>query len=640
MKTMKKIIIVLLCCVWNSGFLSAQVDLEEYAALSIPGELIKNASEVVRQDYMKLEIQNTRSAILHRKYVVTLLNDDSREHQQYVGYDKFRKINKLSARVYDASGKLVRKVKSKEFNDRSSISGFSIYEDDRMKTIELHHSSFPYTIELEYEISYKNFPFYPAGSLQSFEKSVENFEYVIETPADFKLRHLSRNTDIKPMITKTGDKITYAWKAARLPALIWEPHAPYTDKIVPRIEIAPTEFHFDKYPGTASDWNTLGKFIYELNKDRDKISPDLAAKVREITANAQTNEEKISILYNYLQQNTRYVSVQLGIGGWQTFDAEYVEKNKYGDCKALSNFMKSMLKEIGIDAYQTLIYHSRWDKAEMLEEFATFNFANHVILNIPSEDIWLECTSSDAPPNYLGYANHDRQVLMLSEEGGKIIRTPDFSLEENKQINHANINIDQQGGAVIKQKIKCTGPKHDRYRFMQNNLSPEDLEKRFLEHYDLSAFNIEQLLIESDDKKPECTINFDISVPRYSSKAGKRIFIPLNKLNPFDNVPREIKERIHPVHVKNQFREKDIYTFTLPEGYELESIPKKEINLESEFGKYQIHISVEGDQIKYDRLLEIYSVELPAEHYSDLRNFYKEVAKADTMKMVLVKKRP
>jgi len=73
--------------------------------------------------------------------------------------------------------------------------------------------------------------------------------------------------------------------------------------------------------------------------------------------------------------------------------------------------------------------------------------------------------------------------------------------------------------------------------------------------------------------------------------------------------------------------------------FEVESIPNETINLESEFGKYQVNIEVKESEIIYTRLLEIYAIELPADQYQSLRDFYKEIAKADGMKLVLVKKK-
>jgi len=474
----------------------------DYSALSISEELTKNANEVVRLNYMKFELGSPKSATLHVKSAITILNNSSKAHIQYVGYDKHSKITSLSAKVYDAFGKEVRKVKGKEFKDQSSISSFSIYEDDRVKVIELHHNSYPYTVEFEYKKTFKGLLYYPPSYLQSYGRSVENFEYIVETPNDLDIRFKAENIDLEPEVKKGEKKVVYSWKAKELKALEYEPYAPYYEKIRPVIKIAPTKFQFDKYEGDMSTWNSFGQFMYDLNEGRDKVTPEMAQQIKTMTAKAENDQEKIEILYQYLQDNMRYVSVQLGIGGWQTFDARYVEKNKYGDCKALSNFMKSILKEAGIQSYQTLIYSNDDNKIEMDEGFAFPGFANHVILNVPSENIWLECTSTNYPPNYIGSGNQDRPVLMLAEDGGKILRTPALSIEENKQTSTVNFKINSKGAAVIQKQTKYIGPQHDYYRYISNNLSTEDIEKRFLQNSDLPAFTIDKLEIKNDEKKP------------------------------------------------------------------------------------------------------------------------------------------
>jgi len=332
------------------------------------------------------------------------------------------------------------------------------------------------------------------------------------------------------------------------------------------------------------------------------------------------------------------VSVQIGIGGWQPFDAKYVEKNKYGDCKALSNFMLSMLKEAGIEAQAGKIYRSANRRVIVDEDFST-NFSNHVLIYIPSEDIWLECTSNDYPVNYLGASNDNRSVLLVTAEGGKLTTSPAFSPSDNTQISKTAIKIDANGSANIKSNIHTKGPKHEIYRDIENELTTEEFKKYFLRNSGLPAFNIENLEVKAEKEIPEAQLDYDLTVGRYATKAGKRLFIPVNKLNAFKDVPSPTEKRIHPIEVLRGYQEIDEITFQLPEGYEVESIPNKEINLETDYGKFIVKIEVIDSILTYNRFLEIQEVNLPPEEFEQFRNFYKEIAKADAMKIVLVKKR-
>ncbi|NJL74106.1 MAG: transglutaminase domain-containing protein [Saprospiraceae bacterium] len=187
--------------------------------------------------------------------------------------------------------------------------------------------------------------------------------------------------------------------------------------------------------------------------------------IKSLTAQASSEEEKVAILYRYMQQNMRYVSVKLGIGGWQTFDATYVEQNKYGDCKALSNFMKAMLKVIDIPAYTVLVYAGESRLPYEVEEDFSFPRFNHVILHIPKLNYWLECTNPINPPNYLGSFTSDRNVLLVTEEGGKLIRTPRISNDLNRKISATEIHLETTGAATIKNSIQYGGTLQDDWRY-------------------------------------------------------------------------------------------------------------------------------------------------------------------------------
>ena len=131
--------------------------------------------------------------------------------------------------------------------------------------------------------------------------------------------------------------------------------------------------------------------------------------------------------YEYVQSKTRYVSIQEGIGGLQPFPASIVDKYGYGDCKALSNYTVALLQEVGVKSFYTKIRAGEGEP-DLLLDFPAQQ-TNHVVVAIPNDKdtIWLECTSQTNPFGYTGSFTGDRYALMITEEGGKIARTPSFS---------------------------------------------------------------------------------------------------------------------------------------------------------------------------------------------------------------------
>ncbi len=627
-------IVAFYCFILLAVSASAQNGL--YNALSIPEALQKNASEVVRSQKTAFNVKGASTASEIETVVVTVLNGESDANELVFYYNQYSKIKKLWAKVYDKNGEEVNAYKQKEFSDGSAVDNSTIYSDSRYKHLTVNHNSYPYTIEYQCVKEHKGIMAYPNYPVNGFGKSVQSFEVKVVLPAGFDLHSKIENVKLKASVNKIGEAKTYTWTGKNLPALKPEAYIP-SDQKYPKLWISATKFAVDGYEGDMSTWNSLGSFFYKINKDRQEVTPETKEKIKKLIAGAATDKEKIKRIYQYMQDEVRYVSVQLGIGGWQSFEAKYVEKNKYGDCKALSNYMKSLLEIAEIPSDWVIIYRGYRGRKEIDKDFATPSFGNHMILYVPSEDMWLECTSKSYPPNYIGGDNHDRPVLLVTKDGGKISRTPKYGLEENRSLTRANINLDAKGGAVIKQQTTHHGPSHDRYRQLKN-YPKSDVEKYIVRNTSLPALTLDKFAIEVDPDAPIATVDFNITVPRYASKAGKRVFVPINNLNPFQEVPESEKERVHPVKIENDYHEEDAYIFDLPEGFKVESMPEENTVLESDYGKYTLDLKVTDKTVTVTRSLDIYAVELPATDYNKLRDFYKKIAQLDAAKMVLVKK--
>ena len=254
----------------------------------------------------------------------------------------------------------------------------------------------------------------------------------------------------------------YTWQIKNLKAIKKEEHV-LRWNVLPEVRFAVNTFNCYGYPGDFSSWQSFGKWIQSLNSDVCTLSPERAAEIRKMTDTIKTDKEKARFLYNYLQQNVRYVSVQLGIGGYKPFSATFVDQKKYGDCKALSNYMYALLKAVNINADYAIIRAG--DNEEPADLFFPANSFNHAILCVPfkNDTTWLECTSSTQPFGKLGPFTENRNALIITEDGGKLVNTPRSTMQDNQFNSESHIVLDADGGAKASIKISCTGGYRDDY---------------------------------------------------------------------------------------------------------------------------------------------------------------------------------
>jgi transglutaminase-like putative cysteine protease len=332
----------------------------KYNIINIPQELLHDVNAVVRNNSMTFTVEDIDEAYLKCTYAVTILNK-SGEHfgQLRLNYDKFYKIKKLKGYIYDQQGKEIRELDDDDIEDHALISWATLYSDDRAKIAKLYHNEFPYTIEYEYEIELDGYISWPSWVPEEKDASVEYSSYNVIMPADSALRYQCYNMDIKPEITKINKKqVSYLWKVSNLPSFQIEPYGPSVTDQYKSVIIAPHWFKMDDYTGNLSSWNDFGKWSIGLWKPKQNLPEKAVNEIHSLIAGISDKKERIKILYKYMQSKTRYVNIYVGIGGWQPIDAEKVYERGYGDCKALTNYMITLLKYADIKAYPVLLYNN------------------------------------------------------------------------------------------------------------------------------------------------------------------------------------------------------------------------------------------------------------------------------------------
>jgi hypothetical protein len=613
------------------GLVSAQSD---YAASSIPPVCLAGANSVIRVAQTDFHVTGPDEVEVEDLFAVTILNGKGNEMNTWKEQeDQFTKVKRIQGALYDAQGKLVRESEKKEVREQGSFNEYE-FSNAHLKYLEMEYNQFPYTVVFKAKKVIKGFFRIDDFIVRRLGQSVVKSTFVFTNPADFQYDWKGINTDVKPAVTKSGKETVSTWTFENLPALPTEPFNPYFNDAYARLVFIPHHIKIDNYVGDFSNWQSISKFMYNLNNGRDAVSPVLQQKIQDITRGKSTRE-KIAILYKYLQDNNRYVSIQIGIGGWQTIEAGVVEQKKYGDCKALSNYMKAMLKVAGIEARLVAIFGGDKKVPEVSDDLPIPYF-NHMILYVPSEHTWLECTSHASPTGYLGYFTAGRPGLCMAPEGGGLLMTPALTAQDNTEVNQTDIRLDDAGNAVIENRLTATGDLHDTYREQALREKQPDIEKRFIDKAGFSIAKLNKLQITPQVDKPEASVKYEAEARNFTSRSGKRIFVPLHKTNLFNRSLPPNDKRVLDLKLRHAYIQTDTVVFHLPAGYSMENLPANK-KITSEFGEYELAVQQAPGQVTAVIRLLIQPVSVPAARYNEVRQFYIDVAKVDGSQMVLVK---
>lgn len=609
----------------------------EFDVAKMPAELAKDADAVARLDALTFTVESPGKATLRVRQAYTILNDKGREFGRlYVGYDKFRQLADLRGWLFDAQGKKIRDLKKSDTNDYSAIADYSLYEDSRVRVAGLYYDSYPYTVVFEYEMHYNGLINWPSWYPFLSGAPVERSSFEVSVPADMPIRYHLRDVEPDPKIEQVATRKILRWEAANLPK--WEDE-PYSPGGVPCILTAPSAFEIAGYSGDMSSWAAFGSWFYQLYNGRTTLPVPALSEVQSLCGRAASPREKIRRMYEYLQAKTRYVSVQLGIGGWQPFDAAYVYQRGYGDCKALTNYMLALLQAAEVEAYPVLIHHGE-DASEVIADFPSNQF-NHVILCVPIEKdtLWLECTSQTAPFGHLGAGNEDRNVLMVTPAGGKLIRTPRSKSTDNQQIRHGVVTLSETGDAVAEVYTCYTGNQQDRVRWALAQNTPREREDWLRKEIDVPSFRLTSAdFSDVEGKRTEITLPVKLELPRFASRSGvSRLFLRPNLMERRKYIPPEVKERQQPVEFDYAYIDTDTISYHLPANFRIEAAPPI-FALDMPFGSYHASTSLNAGTLEYVRRLEIRERTLLADQYEAYRQFIAEVVKADNAQVVLARK--
>lgn len=622
------------------GVLQSVFSQTDYSIAAIPLELRANANSVLVNEYIEVDVSKAEKMVYSSHRAITVLNKSGDRHvKSYMHYNDYSKITKAEIYVYNALGEEIQHYKKKDFTDASSVGGVNLYSDSRVLYVDYTPSSYPYT--LVFNVVQENastagiYGWVPVGSYATSTKmSMYKLRFDPLNKPRFKLTNFEGFN-----ITTTEGPDTYVYTATNIPAVQYEEHSLPFFSIAPQAHFSLDNFYLKGVSGHAKNWSEFGTWMENtLMYDVKELPEETITKIKFLVKDETTNIGKARKIYQYLQDKVRYISVQIGIGGWKPMLASEVDELSYGDCKALTNYTKVLLEAVGVPSYYTVLY-SGDGKRNITKDFSSLQ-GDHVILGIPEgeEIIWLECTSQDTPFGFGGDFSDDRDVLIITPEGGKIVHTKVYSAEESLQETIGTIALDANGGIKAGFQQASLGLQYDNKYHYENKTSKEQIRSYKKRWSYITGLEIEDVGIENNKIDIVFTEKLKVYAPKYTTIIGDDLLFCANVFNQSQYIPPRITNRKQQLNISMAYKDVDRFEIEIPEGYLVESLPENKL-IENKFGTYSIGFKeIAENKIEYTRTLVINKGVFPPEEYAAYRSFRKKIAKHDKTKMLITPK--
>ena len=555
--------------------------------------------------------------------------------------DSFRTLKSFGGTVTPANGKVV-KLRMSDL-ERDAYSPGLV--DDGVTYGYSPSGHFPLTVHYEYKVAYRGgFSSFPAFfPVETAEVSLREASYVLDVPAGYAVKYVSARTEFAKETVKNRD--LYRWTVKDFSPLVRESMMPPSEELLPYVYCSPESINLGGFPGMQRDWNELGKWLYSLQTNSLELSPEEVNAVRDLTAGCQTTLEKLSRLYAYLRERTRYVSIQLGIGGLKPIPAKEVSRVGYGDCKGLSNYLRALLAAVDVPSDYFIISTSQ---ADLRDEYASVGQMNHAMLAVPvpelSDTAWVECTNPVVP---LGYRHEDaagHQVVLVKESGGELLRIPSYpdSLSLVRQV--FEVNLFSSGSAEISARRELFLDYVEGYLTFRDQ-RPQRQISRLTQNLKIQAEGVQVGAIQDNFADyatlgkafvPEMQIPYSFRTGSYASVSGDRLFVPVNPYAQAISIQKSA--RVNDLYQRGVSRWEECVKVQIPMGYRAESIPAPVV-LDTEWGSMesQVTLSPGGTEMEVRQTFTIKAFRAPASSYASFRDFARAVNRAYSATAVFVK---
>lgn len=379
---------------------------------------------------------------------------------------------------------------------------------------------------------------------------IEDQEVTLTIPSWVKVEIREFNFDgydVDKQVSAKADATVYTFRMKNVAAVKDEAFAPGTGHHIPHLLImsksAQTANQQHTYFNSTKDqYDWYRKLILEMDNDAGLV----AQTTRDIVKGIGNDKDRVRAVFQWVQNNIRYIAFEDGIMGFKPENAQEVLRKKYGDCKGMANLLTEMLRSMGLDARRAWIgtNHLPYD-------YSTPSLAvdNHMICLWVDEGelVYLDATEKHIGPGEIAERIQGRQTLIEDGNNYLLKTVPIMSHTQNTALETRKLILD---GEVLKGRVEqiWKGENKDWLLFRLSDIGKDKHEtalKQFLSggstNYEISNLEILNL----DDQSADLIVRYDVVWKNALTRFGKELYVELDNRKHFQSmVIKEDKRKL------------------------------------------------------------------------------------------------
>ena len=623
--------------------------LKQAAAEKLPA-YPPDTRAVVLSDEIEDTIEGPGQYVEHYRRIVKILRPDGRDEAKLMVHLRQQdKLLSVHAWSLDSSGHEFE-VKDKEFEEVANLPTEILYSDVRFRHARAPAGEQPGTIiGFEYDVSYANWLNQVSWVYQE-SVPVRRAQFTLQLPSGWEYK--SAWTDAAhPEPERIADN-RWKWTRLDIPAIDDEEEMmPSPSGLEGRGEFA----YFGPNSGTAhgGSWENIARWQSELAAGRRTPSPQITAKVQELTSGKNDFDARVRAITDYVQTNIRYVGIEIGVGGYQPHPASDVFHFGYGDCKDKATLLSSMLQAAGIHSEYVIV---ETDRGVIHPQLPALAFDHMIVaIELPPDApasryqsvvkpksgkqyLLFDPTSEYTPLGELPSYAENNYVLLVADGGGELLHLPTLDPKSNVLERTGKFKLSTDGtlaGEVVEDR---TGFHALNQRYVFKAANDQQRSKYFenILNHSLKQFALQNPQIEGLDTRGKLTLKYGFTTAGYAQTMGPLMLVRPRVIGQKDLSVDFTKPRQYPVEMHGSSQESDTYEIELPDGYAVDDIPDP-VKIDLGFASYQSRTEVKGHVLSYHREYIVRSVEIPADKFSQLKAFEGQIG-ADERAAVVLKK--